>query len=142
MRLTVCGTKPNPSLWAPGRTPLVDSRSEKRLVELAEVSLETWRTAVRYDNLYASPDDVVKLMPREEVRRVLNAARSFGHAEVIFLGSPARATVRGAAWHTWYGTGEIDIAFSPHPSGLNRWWNDPHNTREARDFWRKVGEEL
>ncbi len=31
------------------------------------------------------------------------------------------------------------IAF-PHPSGLNRWWNDPENAARAEDVARRLGE--
>lgn len=30
------------------------------------------------------------------------------------------------------------IAFCPHPSGVNRWFNDPKNVRAARRFWRDL----
>ena len=26
----------------------------------------------------------------------------------------------------------------PHPSGINRWWNEPHNVRKAKRFLRKI----
>lgn len=29
-------------------------------------------------------------------------------------------------------------AYCPHPSGVNRWWNDPANERAARKFWRAL----
>lgn len=30
------------------------------------------------------------------------------------------------------------IAFCPHPSGVNRWWNEPANELAARCFWRRL----
>lgn len=33
---------------------------------------------------------------------------------------------------------EGSFAFSPHPSGVSRWWNDAENLRRAVAFWREV----
>jgi hypothetical protein len=30
-----------------------------------------------------------------------------------------------------------EVAVAPHPSGINRWWNDPRNVRRAKRFWRR-----
>lgn len=32
----------------------------------------------------------------------------------------------------------IRIAVMPHPSGVNRWWNDPQNRRAATEFVREL----
>jgi uracil-DNA glycosylase len=29
-------------------------------------------------------------------------------------------------------------AWAPHPSGINRWWNDPQNVERAQSFWRPL----
>jgi uracil-DNA glycosylase len=34
-----------------------------------------------------------------------------------------------------------EFAFCPHPSGVNRWWNDPENLRLAAQFWRRFAAE-
>jgi uracil-DNA glycosylase len=33
------------------------------------------------------------------------------------------------------------VVTTPHPSGANRWWNEPANVRRARRFWRGLAEE-
>jgi hypothetical protein len=39
----------------------------------------------------------------------------------------------------WYMTaGGTDMAVMPHPSGLNRWYNDPANVARAGDFLREA----
>lgn len=38
---------------------------------------------------------------------------------------------RGRAWWCVF----------PHPSGVNRWWNDPDNTRRAERYLRRLWEE-
>lgn len=30
------------------------------------------------------------------------------------------------------------VATCPHPSGVNRWWNEPDNVKRARRFWRRI----
>jgi hypothetical protein len=30
------------------------------------------------------------------------------------------------------------VAILPHPSGINRWWNDPANRRRAKQFMRRA----
>lgn len=30
------------------------------------------------------------------------------------------------------------FAFCPHPSGVNRWWNEPANLERATTFWRDL----
>lgn len=32
----------------------------------------------------------------------------------------------------------VRLWLAPHPSGLSRWWNDPSNEEEARQFWTHV----
>ena len=54
-----------------------------------------------------------------------NVARAFGHPRAEFFATlaDARATT---AW------------CMPHPSGANRWWNDPVHREEARAFLQMV----
>lgn len=33
------------------------------------------------------------------------------------------------------------FAFSPHPSSVSRWWNDPANEARARAFWSALARE-
>jgi hypothetical protein len=34
--------------------------------------------------------------------------------------------------------GNLTFYVHPHPSGLNRWWNDSNNVEAARRFWSKL----
>ena len=36
------------------------------------------------------------------------------------------------------GNGKTAIAYVPHPSGVNRWWNDPDNAKRAQQFLYKL----
>lgn len=41
--------------------------------------------------------------------------------------------------HTWFdvsaGPGGCALSWSPHPSGVSTWWNDPDNAAQGRVFW-------
>ena len=40
-------------------------------------------------------------------------------------------------WDTRPGRGYGNkLCVVPHPSGLNRWWNDANNAEDARLFWK------
>lgn len=36
----------------------------------------------------------------------------------------------------WNRTAEYDYAVVPHPSGVNRWWNDPANVAHFDEWWK------
>lgn len=48
-------------------------------------------------------------------------AQAFGHVGLYF---------------EWGTIGPAKIATIPHPSGVNRWWNDPANVARASEFLR------
>lgn len=41
-------------------------------------------------------------------------------------------------WHEWHYIRERWWARTPHPSGRNRWYNDPLHVRQAEAFWRRT----
>lgn len=70
--------------------------------------------------------DVLLFNPVRDRRVVMlggNVAKAFGFpaSEPMFW-----SRVDGAAF--W-------VAFFPHPSGVNRWFNEPSNVSKARRFW-------
>lgn len=60
---------------------------------------------------------------------------------LLLLGTKVCAAfgIERPEWLEWYARALWTpmIAF-PHPSGLNRWWNDPANAEAARDLAHKV----
>lgn len=68
----------------------------------------------------AAPGDAVLLLGRRVVR-------AFGLEDLRPLGSVSRSA----------GIGPIIVAV-PHPSGRNRWYNDPANAADAEDVLRSV----
>lgn len=60
---------------------------------------------------------------------------------VITLGARARHAFRHwmagtpTDWFTWHDYHGLGVAFSPHPSGLSREWNEAVNRLRGRRFW-------
>ena len=70
-------------------------------------------------------------------------ARKFKFSErpfVLFLGRKVAEAFgfdfRRLGYLWW--DGETECAVVPHPSGVNRWWNDWHNRTEASAFLCKA----
>jgi hypothetical protein len=51
---------------------------------------------------------------------------ALGHIVAKELGLPR------APWLSWHELGGVAVLKMPHPSGLNRWWNDPVNRTFAQ----------
>lgn len=73
------------------------------------------------DLLIEHPKSQLLLIGRE-------AARAFGVDKELG---------RNGYFH-WFNTGERLVSVIPHPSGVNRWWNDKQNMERARLFLRDV----
>jgi uracil-DNA glycosylase len=59
---------------------------------------------------------------------------------VLFMGkSVAQAFgIRGKLYLEPWPWKQHEFVVFPHPSGINRWWNDADNEEEARDFLRSL----
>jgi hypothetical protein len=59
---------------------------------------------------------------------------------VVFLGRRVSEAFGwdGEGWFRWRRGDDFVAAVSPHPSGLSRWWNDPVNVEQARDFYSSL----
>lgn len=137
MKLMIVGTKPNDTIWKPGSRALVGSRSGDRLARLMGVDLTDGRVETR--NLFEA-HEVVKVDCRRRAAEVLDYCKRHGVTHVVFLVNPRRVVDTAAARLKWYeDVGGMSIAFSPHPSGLSRWWNDEDNRQAALRFWRHLG---
>lgn len=87
------------------------------------------------------PHETITTVCKDRCQEQLRWAGRNGIERVVFLLSPARAGMRKHNQFIWYPqiTG-VEIAFSPHPSGLNAWWKDTANYKQAALFWGKLGE--
>jgi hypothetical protein len=65
-------------------------------------------------------------------------ALGFVGRRVILLGrSVAKAFGLNVGYLKWVNIG-FDVAVVPHPSGVNRWWNEARNKAAARRFMEDV----
>lgn len=74
---------------------------------------------------------------RRAAVKMLVGGKMSGRKVVMLGGNVSRAfCVDGCTPLVWFWTGAVHFAICPHPSGVNRWWNEPRNVRAARRFWR------
>src|SRR5580765_595681 len=148
----------SPSINGDPRRPLIAGPTGERLRELLGLDLLAYVRATERVNLLAeypgkagkgdrfpleeAREAAVEMTPRLLGRRVIfvghGVARAFGlkgrplvwHERAITI---SQLGVRGAiigeisGWHQW--------AICPHPTGINRWWNDPKNKAKALAFF-------
>lgn len=60
-----------------------------------------------------------------------------GGRRALLLGRRVAASVGcgRVPYLRWVDVGGVEAAVVPHPSGVNRWWNDPANREAARLFF-------
>jgi len=137
---TVFGEAPGPT---PG-APLAQAR--KRIGELIGLTPDEMAERFEWRNLLdewpgygpgggsAFPKNAARHRARYELvhHRPLTMTTN---RRFIYLGKRvAEAFHFDEQWLTW----RNDQAICPHPSGLNRWWNEPANLERAREFWRAL----
>jgi uracil-DNA glycosylase len=99
-------------------------------------------------NLFAQPQ------PRWDAAEAASSLKSMPLCArdefVVCLGKRVMLAVgfKTVPWLTWLmmpwpgtvvtGTEYRRVAFVPHPSGLNRWWNDADNRLRARKFFNRL----
>lgn len=79
----------------------------------------------------------------EARRRAAWISRSLGGRRVVLLGGGvARAFgLSRPRLLEWTRIQDFEAAVVPHPSGINRWWNDPENEAKAAEFLTRTAEE-
>lgn len=135
-RLLIVGEAPS----SRGNGVVLGELVGRRLAEAGGISLDDYLERTDRVNLFQRPlarwDRVgarfhASLVAIDRTRRVIllgrrvAAAFSLAHLDVLRWYGPA--TTRLAA---------RSLAIVPHPSGRNRWWNDPANRIQAERFLR------
>lgn len=132
-----------PSRLSDAAEPL-SGRSGERLARLCGLDLATF--LVRFERLNVAENWPGKAgkgdryFGAREARRAADDLRSLlAGRSVVVLGSANAAAFRlTVPAFRFQQVGEARIAWSPHPSGVNLWWNDPANEDRARRFWRQL----
>jgi hypothetical protein len=109
--------------------------TRRRLASLFEVSENEMMDAVLWLNLWEYPGT----RPERYVRLVEESAEPLD--AVVLLGRRVQRAFgleRQEALSTIVRSSGTTILCLPHPSGLNRWWNDPAHVREATEALRAL----
>jgi hypothetical protein len=127
-RIAVIGPCPNPHRdWS------YDEGSALRVWELAQIKLDFWN-----------------LFDREPETWNANLARTTAsvwrtcdpdYTTLILLGAKVRDAfgLQDKKWLDWSEIGSTHMGLVlPHPSGLNRWWNNPRNRVNAQNKVREI----
>lgn len=136
-----------PSKNGDPRTPL-EGRIGKRLAALCGMPYEDYLVAFDRRNvlqdwsgksgLAGSADAFPLSLARKAAMKM--APRLYGRT-VILMGKLTAAAfeLEETEFFKWHydRTGEIRFAVFPHPSGLNRFWNDAKNTSRASAFLKR-----
>ena len=132
-----------PSRTSDHRQPL-SGPSGERLAFLCDLTMAEFAARFERRNLLdawqgkAGKGDAFVRAP--EARALAEGLRAgLATRRVVLLGSdvarafgfPGEPFLFGAHWGG-------SFAFCPHPSGVNRWWNDPENFERARLFWHTL----
>lgn len=116
-------------------------RSGDRLAALSGMAPLAFRQTYERLNLLTSyPGKVGKgdAFPRAVARlRAADMVLKLLDRRVVLVGAGVAAAFRvdDLPILTWVRVYNADFAICPHPSGINRWWNDPDNAAAARAFW-------
>jgi hypothetical protein len=109
--------------------------------------MEFYLSTVRANLLlnYLGEDGDGDAFPASDARlAALDAADELSGRTVVFVGRRvAQAFGCKSDWFRWdrvfFKDGsEFRFAVIPHPSGRNRWWNDPKNVDQAEKFLRDL----
>ena len=153
------GTQHDPESWlAPG-----SSASADRLLKFTGYSEDEYLDTFTRDNLlHHLPKRSGKgrsfplSRAKRQVERIFRK-RWWPNQHIVMLGRRVATAFEWYRWdkvvgpikHSdleylkWYRVmnrwgGTIRAAVVPHPSGVNRWWNDANNRRRARKFFREL----
>lgn len=113
----------------------------RRLAEWSGLSAAEFRAAVECRNVYTTLPERWAHVRAAEFARVLWSAPETQRAPLVVLLGARVARAFGfthAVHFEVYQTGGPAVAVIPHPSGLNRFWNDQTNIARAETFLRRV----
>lgn len=135
-RVAIYGIRVNPRV---GMEALVGSKSLGRIEEYAGAGpVEAW---ARLGNVWTADEIPVMTGPsaRHAMTRACRDAHEARATHLVLLGAWARPILDLACFE-WgrvrmSSYPHLEVAWSPHPSGLSRWWNREANRAMAQDFW-------
>jgi uracil-DNA glycosylase len=138
----IIGEAPGKS-WDPNR-PL-EGRTGARLAACAGISFEEFLTTFdRVNLLDEQPQDAAggmtfNMKQAARVARVMEQRFGIGQV-VLLLGKRVASAFRltSVAYFETFALNHARVTVVPHPSGANRWWNDPENEKRMHDFMQRL----
>lgn len=117
--------------------------SANRLLEATGWELERYlEVFTTRTNLLASSDGWSHPRARVAARSIVELAEEprilvLGKraARAFELDPPGAAALCDAPPFAWRRSGTVELAWMPHPSGRNRWWNQYGHREQAREFF-------
>ena len=134
MRPILVGTDPNRVIGGEPFDP--DRPSGKRLADLCGMSPATFRQSFDRINLYSQRVASNKIGDQAAGRNLASLLRgrrvlALGQRVLAAIGTPEELMSWEFCEDSFIG------ATMPHPSGMNRWWNDADNVAAAKAFLMK-----
>lgn len=133
---------PTPGLPLSGARTRIGKLIGRSAEEMAELFI--WRNLLdRWPGYGPSGGSAFPMeVAKQEARHLLAVRHVHAHVltppqyrRLILLGKRvAAAFSHNGDWFEWVG----ETVVTPHPSGLNRFWNDPANVERARAFWKEA----
>lgn len=126
---------------APNGDLMFDGASGTRLCKLTGLRIEELHETFALINLLPEyPGPKFPLKRGQEAADTLFRYRTWRGWEAVLLAGRSVAASCGVMFGTpfflWFYSRETACAVIPHPSGLNRWWNDKSHWEEAEQFFR------
>jgi len=132
----IIGMAPNASRVGPngGTLHALQSESGRRIAEWCKIS--NIQDVFDTSNLFRRPVETwSKPMARVAAEQWTTAIKG---RRVILLGVEVAGAfgLKGTRPFVWYRWRGMDVAWSPHTSGRNRYWNDEENLKRGIRFFR------
>jgi len=131
-----------PAMTGGNRSPLTGPASH-RLSEMSGVTRKTWllRTArLNVFDTWPGKSGKGDAFPLQAAREIVDdlLPRLQGRPVILLGGNVSAAFQYNHGPFEWHWHRFMWIARCPHPSGVNRWWNDSRNVAQAQRFWRSL----
>lgn len=135
MKPLIVGEAPNRS--GSYRTPC-EGRVGRRLAACCGLSFDDYLRRFERTNVFARPPARWRIaVARRRAWRLVRGR--FGDRVVVVLGRRAAAAFGLFDYFVWTRVGRARVTVVPHPSGRNRYWNDPARVARAARFMRRIG---
>lgn len=148
MKLLIIAQSPGSRKIPPPTRALQDSGSLQNLLRLSGLKdaemLYQRASVVNLIPWYLEPNQWPSQAAKRRARSILDTLDISEYTHITTLGGRARLAFSTVAelpkndWFVWHSWKNYWIAFSPHPSGLSREWNDAITRVHGGEFWRKT----